>query len=178
MINAESKLDILVEVLKLIFFKKHWSKDCSATKARVPCPPWDLQADAWSVFGAIEKVLSNKEQFRHLVEVAGEVELDAGSSLLAFDSTHSHEEVLELLYKTLQRLGDLTGYNMYYPLLPTFITEEEFIANDESVVYFFGKLDDEEFEKASEAERERREEFLRREAEENYLSLLAIRDDE
>lgn len=176
MISADSKLDILAEALRLIFFEKHWSKNVSASKAGVECSPWDLQADAWSAFGSIERVLSNKEQFRHLVEVAGELELDAGESLPAFDSTHSHEEVLTLFYKTLQRLGDLAGYNMWYPWFPPNMTEEDFTEYD-SVVMFFCKQDDEEFERESKAQEERMDEARRLEDEENYY-LLSIRDDE
>lgn len=177
MISADTKLDFLADALRLIFFEKHWSKVHAATKAGVECLPWDLEADAWSAFGAVERVLSNKEQFRYLVEVAGELELDAGGSLPAFDSAHSHDEVIGLFYKSLQRLGDLAGYNMWYPWLPPHMTEEEFVKNDEAVVYFFSKEFDEEFDKENKAQRERMDEAQRREDEENYY-LLSIRDDE
>lgn len=176
MISADNKLDILAEALRLIFFEKHWSKIHTATKAGIECLPWDLEADAWSAFGAVERVLSNKEQFRYLVEVAGELELDAGRSLPAFDSAHSHEEVVDLFYKTLQRLGDLAGYNMWYPWLPPNMKEEDFTEEDQ-VVYFFSKEFDEEFDKENEAQKERMKEAQRREDEEIYY-LLSMRDDE
>lgn len=176
MISADSKLDILAEALRLIFFEKHWSKMHSATKAGTECSPWDLDADAWNAFGAVERVLSNKEQFRHLVEVVGELELDAGGSLPAFDLAHSHEEVLSLFYQTLQRLGNIAGYNMWHPWFPPNMTEEQFTEYD-SVVLFFSKEFDEEFERTNKEQKEKMEADRQHDADDAWY-FLSIRDDE
>ena len=55
-------LDVLAEAQKLIFLEKNWSKFCAATKSGHQSAPWDLHADAWSIFGAIEKVLLDKKE--------------------------------------------------------------------------------------------------------------------
>jgi hypothetical protein len=111
-------LDILSEALMLFYKEEHWSKNCCATTQGQECPPWDLHADAWSSFGAIEAVLAKQEEkLIHLTQIVGELEKDLQKPLLSFDVSHTHEEVIEAFYRTMKRIS--TGLNlvMVYPEL-------------------------------------------------------------
>lgn len=134
--TAEYTLEILPEVLRLIRNPKNWSKDCTATKAGEMCPPWDLHADAWSLFGAIEKVLIDKDQYGHLLLIANELVIDAKENILTFNHISTHETVIELLFTTMNRLAESIGWNMYRQLF----TEPG--DSDVDFVFFISKEDD------------------------------------
>lgn len=112
------KLETLAAAQWLFFFEKNWSKGCVATKDGESCTPWDRKANAWNSFGALENVLIDRDQYRHLLSIVAELEKDAGEALIKFDATHSHQEVIDLFYATMARLCDQINWSMLTPLFP------------------------------------------------------------
>lgn len=155
--TAEHTLEILPEVLKLIHNPKNWSKDCTATKAGEMCPPWDLHADAWSLFGAVEKVLIDKQQYGHLLLIVNELVIDAKENILKFNFISTHEAVIELLFTTMNRLAESIGWNMYRQLF----TEPG--DSNEDLVFFMSKEDDAAMDRAAEEQKEKMNAYLEEE---------------
>lgn len=156
MVSTDYKLEILAEAQRLIFFEKAWSKNCAATKAGEMCPPWDLHADAWSLFGAIEKVLTDRNEYRHLLDIAAIICQNINEPLLAFDSNHSHDEVIELLYLVMGKIAESNGLNMYRPCF----TLDSDDVQDDGFVMFVPKEFDEQLEADSKAQSDKMNEVL------------------
>lgn len=149
-------LDILAEAMMLLFKEEHWSKNCCATSQGTECPPWDLHADAWSSFGAIEKTILNSETgLSHLTQVVLELEQDAQEPLLPFDSKHTHEEVIGLFYTTMRRIS--AGLNLVM-MTPAFMAEAKDWPTDEFPVMFIEQAALDAMDQAEEEHKKRREE--------------------
>ena len=119
-------LDILADAQKLIFFEKNWSKNCTATSVGQQCPAWDIHADAWSIWGAIEKILVDRNQMPMLNEIILLLEGNITGSILNFDYHHSHEDVIQLFYFAMGDIAEKLGYNMYAPLLKPDSSSEDY----------------------------------------------------
>lgn len=162
-------LDVLAEAQKLIFLEKNWSKFCAATKSGHQSAPWDLHADAWSIFGAIEKVLLDKKRYNFLLTIASKVEVFTDEPLLKYDLTHSHKEVMELFYRAMQPIAEELNLNMYSPL---FASNED-LGEDEYPVFFILK----DLDKALDEEDDRLEVIREERRRQDHLDLQYSRDD-
>ena len=109
-------LDILADAQKLIFFEKNWSKNCTATfHGGQQCPAWDLKADAWSAWGALEKVLVDRNEMPMFNGIISLLEQNTSEGILNFDYHHSHEDVIQLFYFVMGDIAEQLDYNMYTP---------------------------------------------------------------
>ncbi len=97
---------VLLEALDLIRLESNWSKDCCASRDGEQCAPWDLHANRWSCFGAIEKVLIDRDMYRHLLSVVSPLEEGSPTPLLHLDYKTSHGEVVALLANVIDKLKD------------------------------------------------------------------------
>jgi hypothetical protein len=152
-LNQNDVLTILAEAQKLLFRGTHWSPNFLATKQGEECSPWDPQADAWSSFGAIEKILGSTDRMRYLSQVVGELEAVAKEPLLTFDANHLHEEVIGLFNDTAYRLAKTVEMIVLTPFFD--VSDEEEVDN----MLFVKQADLDEMDAYAEEMRKRRAEI-------------------
>lgn len=160
-LSQEDLLDTLSSVHNILMLSKNWSQSSSCFKDGKPCKPVD--ADQWSLLGTIEKVLVSQDKYDALPQVIAELEKDNAIAVSDFDEQHSHRELLEYLYNTLDRVAESLGYNMYAPLFPV----EDNVEEDSYGLFFIPKEFDEELERAEREAEDRYNEHLLEEAK-NY----------
>lgn len=157
-LSQEDLLDTLSLVHDLLMIAKNWSQSSSCYKNGKPCKV--VEAEQWSLLGAIEKSLISQDKYEALPQVIAELEKDNSIRVSDFDEHHSHRELLEYLYNTLGRVAEDLGYNMYAPLFPI----EDNLGEGDIGLFFVPKEFDEELERSEREAEERYNEHLLEEA--------------
>jgi hypothetical protein len=169
-LDQEALLDVLSDVHDLLFNSKNWSQSSFCFKDGRPSKP--IEADQFSLMGAIERTLVSQDKYDALSQVISELEKDNTIKVSDFDEQHSHRELLEYLYNTLDRMAENLGYNMYLPLFPI----EDNNDPESFKLFFVSKGFDEELERQEKEEREREDARKLREAEELELAVRMDRE--
>jgi len=106
--NLSHQLELLTQIKAKIENPKHWTQYSSAkNKSGKPCNATSEDAVCWCILGAMDAVilpLNLDIDFNYLIYKRLKAQMPDGC-VSSFNDKHTHEEVMELLSKTITELN-------------------------------------------------------------------------
>lgn len=106
--NPRYMQNILVYARRLIFDSKNWSNLYCGSYNGNQCASWDVRANAWNSYGAIEKILLDHDSYtdEDMNAVVSALESHIDEKLFHYDYKHTHEEIMIMFDKTIEGIQD------------------------------------------------------------------------